>query len=111
MQNGTLYSIYDRKAAYYLPLFTVRSDADAIRQFTDIITQSDTNVSKYPADYDLVSLGEIDLEIGRIEPVYPARTIINGLVAFQAAQTERARYAKILSNPQVDIEELIAEQS
>lgn len=111
MQTATIYSIYDRKAAYYLPLFTMRGDADAIRQFTGIVTQSDTDVSKYPADFDLVSLGGIDLENGRIEPEYPVRTIINGLVAFQTAQTERARYAKILSNPQTDIEDLIAEQS
>jgi len=111
MQTGLIFSIYDRKAAYYLPLFTMRSEADAIRQFNSIVTQSDTDVSKYPADYDLVAIGDIDLEIGRIEPIYPARTIINGLVAFQAAQAERARYAKLLSNPQIDIEELIADQS
>jgi len=111
MQTAIIFSIYDRKAAYYLPLFTMRSDADAIRQFTGIVTQSETDVSKYPADFDLVSLGTIDLEHGRIEPDYPVRTIMNGLVAFQTAQTERARYAKILSNPQVDIEDIISAQS
>lgn len=106
-----LYSIYDRKAAYYLPIMTVRSDADAERQFQEIVVQSDTPVSKYPADYDLVCLGSIDLEHGRIDPTYPVRTLINGLVSLQQAQTERQRYAKILNDPQIDIESLIAEQS
>lgn len=111
MQEAQIYSLYDRKAAYYLPLFQMRGHADATRQFTEIITQSDTPVSKYPADYDLVCLGSIDLETGQIDPVYPCETIINGLVALQNAQIERSRYAKILKTEQVDIEELIAEQS
>lgn len=111
MQIAQIYSVYDRKAAYYLPLFTMRGDADAERQFASIVTQSETDISKYPADFDLVSLGSIDLQLGSIEPTYPVRTIVNGLVAFQAAQAERARYSKILSSPQVDIEELIAAQS
>jgi len=111
MQEAQIYSVYDRKAQYYLPLFTMRGNADAIRQFTEIVTQSDTNVSKYPADYDLVRLGQIDLETGSIEPQYPCETLINGLVALQNAQLERSRYQKILKTDQVDIEELIAEQS
>jgi len=111
MQEARIFSIYDRKAAYYLPLFTMRSDAEAVRQFTEIVTQSDTSVSKYPADYDLVCLGWIDLEKGHIEPIYPCDTLINGLVALQNAQIERSRYAKILKSDQVDIEEIIAEQS
>jgi len=111
MQEALIYSIYDRKAAYYLPLFTMRGHADATRQFTEIVTSSDTPIAKYPADYDLVCLGSINLENGSIEPIYPCETIINGLVALQNAQLERSRYAKILKTEQVDIEELIAEQS
>ena len=54
MQIHKLYSIYDRKAAYYLPAFQMRSHADAERQFSEIVTSSDTPISKYPADYDRV---------------------------------------------------------
>lgn len=110
MQLNHLYSIYDRKAAYYLPIFQMRSHADAERQFTEIVTQSDTPISKYPADYDLVSLGQIDLESGEITPRYPCETIASGLVCLQNAHLERSRYAKAI-NPQVDIEELLAEKS
>lgn len=110
MQINHLYSIYDRKAAYYLPVFTMRSHADAQRQFTEIVTSSDTPVSKYPADYDLVCLGQINLETGQIVPTYPCETLINGLVSLQNAHLERSRYAKTL-NGQTDLEDLIAEQS
>nr|QJB20245.1 MAG: nonstructural protein [Microvirus sp.] len=110
MQIHNLYSIYDRKAAYYLPVFTMRSHADAERQFTEIVTASETPVAKYPADYDLICLGEIDLETGRITPTYPVETLVNGLVTLQNAHLERSRYAKAV-NQQVDLEELLAEQS
>jgi len=110
MQIQNLYSIYDRKAAYYLPVFQQRAHADAERQFTEIVTSSDTPIAKYPGDYDLVCLGEIDLESGQIVPKYPCETIVNGFVALQNAHLERSRYAKAL-NPQVDLEELLAEQS
>lgn len=111
MQEAQLYSIYDRKAGYYLPIFQMRGNADAIRQLTELVTNSDTPIAKYPADYDLVRLGSIDLETGQIEPMYPCETLINGLVCLQNAQIERSRYQKILKTEQVDIEELIAEQS
>lgn len=110
MQISHIFSVYDRKAQYYLPLFNVRSDADAIRQFTEIVTRSETSVSLYPADYDLVGLGSMDLETGLINPEYPVRTIINGLVCLQTAHTQRNRYEKILSE-QVDIEDIIADRT
>lgn len=110
MQIHKIFSIYDRKAAYYLPIFAMRSNSDAIRQFESIVTTSDTPVARHPADYDLVSLGSIDLETGLIEPTYPVETVINGLVSLQNAHLERSRYAKAI-NPQVDIEDIIAEQS
>lgn len=110
MQVNKLYAIYDRKAAYYLPIFQMRSHADAMRQFTEIVTNSDTPVSKYPADYDLVCLGAIDLENGQIVATYPCETIINGLVTLQNAHLERSRYAKAI-NPQMDIEEVLADES
>nr|QJB20412.1 MAG: nonstructural protein [Microvirus sp.] len=105
-----IYSVYDRKAQYYLPIFTRRSDADAQRQFAEIVATSDTPISKYPADFDLVRLGTIDLETGSIEPEHPMGLLINGLVSLQALNAERKRYSQSLGE-QVDIETFIAEQS
>lgn len=110
MQISKIYAAYDRKAQYYLPCFQQRSDAEAIRAFTEAVINSESNVSKYPAEYDLVLLGQMDMETGEITPQWPVGLIINGLVALQASQAERARYAKAL-NPQTDIEEFIADGS
>lgn len=105
-----IYSVYDRKAQYYLPIFTRRSDADAQRQFAEIVATSDTPISKYPADFDLVRLGTIDLETGSIEPEHPMGLLINGLVSLQALNAERKRYSQSLGE-QMDVEAFIAEQS
>lgn len=94
-----LYSIYDRKAGYFLPAFHVQSEADALRSFKDVIINSDTNVSKYPADYDLIQLGHINLISGMVEALTPTGLIINGLVALQEAEAERRRYQALL-NPE-----------
>ena len=110
MQTTKLYCAYDRKAQYYLPIFQTRTDAEAIRSFTEAVVQSESPVSKYPADYDLVCLGDMDQETGKISPYFPVHLLINGLVALQNSELERARYAKAL-NPQVDLEELLAERS
>jgi hypothetical protein len=105
-----LYAAYDRKAQYYLPLFQTRSEGEAVRSFTEAVLNPETPLSRYPAEFDLCLLGDMDVETGEIFPKQPVGLIINGLVAMEAAHKERARYAKAL-NPQVDIEELIAEQS
>lgn len=105
-----LFAAYDRKAQYYLPVFMARSEAEAIRMFSEAVIGSDTAVSRYPAEFDLVLLGDMEMETGEIFPKQPVGLIINGLVALQAAQSERARYAKAL-NPQTDIEEFIADKS
>jgi len=110
MQISKLFAAYDRKAQYYLPVFQARSEAEAIRSFSEAVISSDSNVSRYPAEYDLVFLGDMDMETGEITPQFPVGLIINGLVALQAAQADRARYAKAL-NPQIDLEDLIGEKS
>lgn len=108
MQLTNIYSIYDRKAQYYLPVFQHRSNADAIRDFANVVTSSETPIAQYPADYDLVIIGSLDLESGQITPQYPCGTVLNGLVALTNAQAERGRYKAILAQ-QMDIEEIIAE--
>lgn len=110
MQIVRIYAAFDRKAQYYLPVFQQRSDAEAIRAFTEAIVSSESNVSKYPAEYDLVHLANLNIETGEVSPQWPVGLIINGLVALQAHEAERARYAKALS-PQMDIEEIITQGS
>lgn len=98
--KNSIYSIYDRKAQYYLPPFTVRSDADAERAFMEAVTMSETPISQYPADFDLVHLGTIDLDTGALTQDHMPRLMVNGLVALEQAARTRARYAAVIPNGQ-----------
>lgn len=104
MSIKKIYSVYDRKAQYYLPLYIADSDAQAERQFSNVVVTSETDISKYPADFDLVCVGTMNMENAEILPKRPVDLIINGLVALQAANFQRSRYQKVLSD-QMDIEE------
>jgi len=95
MQVQGLYSIYDRKTQVYLPLYQATSDEQAHRAFVEVIMTSDTDVSKYPAEMDLVRLGALNIHTGQIEPEYPVGLLINGLVAYEAAIRDRQRYEAI----------------
>lgn len=109
MQILKIFAAFDRKAQYYLPIFQARTEVDAIRSFTDAI-MGDTPLAKYPADYDLICLAEMDTESGKITPIWPVDLVINGYTALDLANKQRALYAKAI-NGQVDIEDLLAEGS
>lgn len=94
---NNLYCIYDRKAAYCLPVFSARTDTDAIRTFTEAVTTSETPISQYPADFDLIQIGSYDMETGIVTPLIPMGLIINGLTALTEAQRQRSRYQSVLS--------------
>lgn len=102
MQITNLYSIYDRKAGYYLPIFQRRTDADAIREFTEVVTMGDGPISKYPSDFELCDLGQMDLDTGEILPAKNARIILNGLSCLQAAHADRQRYKDALDVKDAD---------
>lgn len=91
-----LYSIWDRKAGYYLPVFNKKSDAEALREFQNLVVNSETPISRYPADFDLVKIGTMEMETGYIESLKNTHALINGLVSLQEAHEERRRYNTIL---------------
>lgn len=102
MQISNMYSVYDRKAGYYLPIFQTRTDAEAVRHFTEAVVSSETPISKYPSDFELCHMGTIDLDTGEILPLMNARVILNGLSALQASQAERQRYRDALDVKNAD---------
>lgn len=99
-----IYTVRDRKAEYCLPVFSAKSDTDAIRSFTETVVSSDTDMSKYPADFDLLAIAEFDIQIGFVKVITPYQILINGLVAIQQANELRSRYKKALDG-QLDIED------
>lgn len=108
MTSHNIYSIYDRKAQYYLPPFACRGDAEAHRTFAEAVSTSETPLSIYPADFDLVRLAQMDLETGAIIADSMPALLINGLVALEAAHAQRRRYAAILKNgAEPDVEQFV----
>lgn len=70
-----LYSVYDKKAQNTLQVFEQINDLVAIRDFSQICTQKDSQIAKFAEDYELWALGEIDTISGIITP--GVRTIAN----------------------------------
>lgn len=77
-----IYSIYDRKAGAYLPPFTFRSHAEAIRAIQQTAVSKESNLGKYPEDFTLRLLGEFDDDTGGIEAQFSPTTVaeVNDLV-------------------------------
>lgn len=94
--KNSLYAIYDRKAEYYLPVFPARGDAEAWRMFTETVVKSETPISQYPADFDLVRVATINLETGVVTPEHMPTLLVNGLAALTEAQRQRSRYQTVL---------------
>lgn len=108
--NYMIYTVYDRKSEYCLPVFSMRSEAEAIRQFTQLVMSSETDVSKYPADFDLLAIAHLKIDTGFIAAISPPKPVINGLVALTAANNERGRYKRVLDG-QLDIEDFVQPES
>ena len=61
-----LYSVYDKKANATLGVFEQPNDLVAIRDFSMLCKKDDTPLVKFPEDYCLMALGELDQETGII---------------------------------------------
>lgn len=55
-----MYTIYDKKAAAYMAPFFFRTNAEAIRAVQQNAASQQSNLSKYPEDFQLVLVGEWD---------------------------------------------------
>lgn len=65
-----LYSVFDRKALYG-PLFTAVTDGDASRMAAQALTDPNSMLSKFPADYRLDCVGSFNAETGELIPMKP----------------------------------------
>lgn len=66
-----VFAVYDLKAGQYLPLFQANTYGVAERSFGEAVNSKDHQFSKYPEDYRLMHLGDLDTESGLIEPCQP----------------------------------------
>lgn len=66
-----LYALLDRKAGSYSSFHVERSDAQASRGFADAVNQPNSVLGKYPDDFALVALAEVneDVEVRAVLPI------------------------------------------
>jgi len=55
-----IFSVYDSKAAAFLPPFFMANGAVACRSFQEACNQPDSQFYKHPEDYTLFSLGHFE---------------------------------------------------
>lgn len=71
-----VYSVYDKAAKVYSPAFNAQNNAVALRMFDSACKNPDTQVAKYPQDYELYLLAEWDDNTGEYKNVSPVQRII-----------------------------------
>lgn len=64
-----LIAVFDKKANHYDNFFVTNSIAEAIRSFSIASNDSNTNLNKFPEDFELYKLAEINQENGLITNV------------------------------------------
>lgn len=73
-----MYSVHDTIAGTFFNPFTMHNDQVAARWFRDELGEPTSNLSRHPADFDLVLLGDFDQETGQIRPESDPRIVMCG---------------------------------
>jgi len=71
LQKQKLFAIKDSKGEQFFKPFTSETSASAEREFTTLVNDESkqSNVSKYPEDFDLYELGDYEISTGKIMPL------------------------------------------
>lgn len=78
MRTTELYQIYDKKAESIRgPIMAYNRPGPAIRSFNELCGNKETEIGKYPEDFQLRHIGTQDEETGEISPIeHPALAVI-----------------------------------
>lgn len=88
-----IYAIRDKVAEAFGPLMTFPHDAPAIRAFSDVASDPQTQVGRHPDDFELMELGILDDQAAEIVSQAPARVVITGS-SWRAAQVEASEVSQ-----------------
>lgn len=72
-----IFSIFDKKISANSFVFTAVHSAQAIRSLHQALTDPKSEIAKYPTDFALYELGEIDMSTGRITPCDHPKLLID----------------------------------
>lgn len=61
-----VYSVFDCKAHIWMPPFTFRTDAEAIRALTNTANDPNSSMGQHPADFALYRIGKFDDASGEV---------------------------------------------
>lgn len=70
-----VFTIYDKAVLAYNTPFFARHTGEAIRSFTDLCRDPQSNVSRHPEDFSLYSLGTYDDGSGVFDCTEPVRIV------------------------------------
>lgn len=62
-----LFCVYDAKASFYLKPFTEQSTVQALRGFDAAVNEGDSQLKKFPDDFELHEIGEFDESTGTLQ--------------------------------------------
>lgn len=62
-----LCGVYDKKAAFYNYFAVFNNRAEAVRSFTLACNDKDSMLSKFPDDYDLYFIADVDERTGNVD--------------------------------------------
>lgn len=66
-----LVSVFDKKAAVYWAPQTFPHNVGAMRAFSQAFQNPESNLAKFPEDFDLYIVGVFDEKSGQVDPVIP----------------------------------------
>lgn len=76
-----LYAVFDKKANNELGIFENANDLVAIRDFSQVCANKESQICKFAEDYCLVSLGTIDTEtmaiVSDVKTIAEAKDYVN----------------------------------
>lgn len=81
------YSIFDNKALVYHPPFFAPTDGSAVRSLSDLVSDTNTNVGRHPADFVLYCIGHYDDNKGQLIPAVPLIHVVDAIALVKNQQT------------------------
>jgi len=81
-----MFSVYDKKAAAFLPPFFLPTTAMAQRVFKDCVQDAEHQFGKHPEDYTLYFCGAFDDANGVMESMTEPQLVLSGLSVIALSQ-------------------------
>lgn len=74
-----VYSVYDKKADMFGPLFLSNNDETAKRDVQNLLQNPNSTLSQFPGDFDIMLLGNFNDSTGVLQPMDHPLLICNTL--------------------------------